>query len=160
MKQIFTILCASSILGTALTASGQTYYNMSDSNFFEDFSSINTWTNNYANAPYWEVASGTNVFTTGTSGGVQKGTEKMVFLATGTNIVRTDLLLNFTNRNAGTVSLDWAKENNGTTTRYSALSLQYSTDGVNFFPLGTDTALVLNNSVSQSGSFNIALPTS
>lgn len=157
MKRILTLMFASAMLG-AIETSAQTPYNMSSGNYMEDFSTISTWSNNYGATSNWKPVSGTTVFSSTTSGGVQKGTENMVFLATGTNTTQTDLLLDFSNRNAGTISLDWEKVNNGTTTRYSALSLQYSTDGVSFSPLGTDTALVLNSSTPQSGSFSIALP--
>lgn len=142
---------------------GQTYFDMSTSNYSEDFSSISTWANNYTSgngAQYWEVATGT-VFSTSTSGGVQKGTQSMIFLATGTTTTTTDLLINFSGRNAGTFSLDWEKVVNPIAgTRDGTLKIQYSIDGGGTFSDLTDyTQPEYNNSnTPQSGSISINLP--
>ena len=74
----------------------QAYYSMSSGNYSQNFSDIANWTNDYAagtGASNWKVAatatgssvtSGT-VFATSTSGGVQKGTQSLIILATGNN---------------------------------------------------------------------------
>jgi hypothetical protein len=155
-------------------ALGQTFYLMSSGDYSQDFSNISAWTNNYASgtgSENWRVASSvatsnpnaTNVFVSGTSGGVQKGTNAMILLATGTNRTATDLLLNFTGRNAGTISLDWAKVENSVNAspRSSDLKIQYSIDnGVSFTDLtGYTLPRVFNNNTPESGSLtSIALP--
>lgn len=90
---------------------------MSNSNYSENFTDIGSWTNNYAfgtGSAYWRVASSVStspvntetVFTSGTAGGVQKGSSKIILLATGTNSTATDILLDFSNRNAGNISFE------------------------------------------------------
>jgi hypothetical protein len=149
----------------------QTYYGMASGNYSQDFAAISGWANNYASgtgAANWRVATNVNnttVFSTATGGGVQKGTENMVLLATGDNTGGTDLLLNFTNRNAGTISLDWAKVANSapaSNPRTSDFKIQYSVNnGTSFTDLtGYTIPRVINNTTAESGSFaNIALPT-
>lgn len=153
----------------------QSFYNMSSADYSQNFENISSWTNNYASgtgAENWRVATsvatstvnGTTVFAGSTSGGVQKGTESMILLATGTNTAGTDLLMNFTGRTSGTISLDWAKivntANDGGP-RSSDLKIQYSIDnGTTFTDLtGYTLPRILNNSSAESGSLSsIALP--
>ncbi len=159
---------------------GQTFYNMSSGNYQQDFADMTNWTNNYAagiGANNWRVATSVatstvntaNVFVTTTTGGIQKGTtqtiplQNLVILATGTNSSATDLLLNFTNRTAGTISLDWAKITNtvSATPRTSDLKIQYSIDnGVTFNDLTGYTIPRINNNVTvESGTLSsISLP--
>jgi hypothetical protein len=135
---------------------------------------MTNWTNNYASgsgASNWKVAvtatgsavnAGT-VFASGTSGGVQKGTESLIILATGTNSSATDLLLNLSGRTAGTLSLDWVKVTNTAhaSPRSSDLKIQYSTDGGSNFTdiTGYTIPRILNNSSAESGSLSsITLP--
>ena len=152
----------------------QTFYAMSSGNYAQNFADIANWTNNYAagiGANNWRTATnvatstGTNftVFTTGVSGGVQKGTEAIVFLATGTNAGATDLLLNFTGRDAGSLSFDYSKianTVNDTSPRTSDLKIQYSVDnGVTFADVtGYAIPRITNNSTPESGNLTIALP--
>jgi hypothetical protein len=114
---------------------GQTYYNMSSGNKTWDFADMANWTNNFASgtdALNWSsvgtIGSGTSVttgtrttkssatFVTSSTGGLQKGTQAMVFLSTGSTTtpeaVAVDLLLNFSGRTAGTLSFDWTAWNN------------------------------------------------
>lgn len=162
------------ILGSSWISKGQSYYSMSSGNYSQNFSDLANWTNNYAagtGANNWRVATSVAsstlntfaVFVTGVTGGVQKGTENLILLATGTNATGTDLLLNFSNRNAGTISLDWTKVTNtvNVTPRSSDLKIQYSTDnGSTFTDLtGYTIPRVLNNNDAESGSLtNISLP--
>lgn len=171
------------ILGILLTISlvlgiggvkGQTFYDMSTGNYSQDFSNISGWTNSYASgtgAGNWRTATSVatstvntaTVFVTSTTGGIQKGNNSMILLATGTNSSATDLLLNFTGRNAGTISLNWVKVTNSVNAspRSSDLKIQYSSDnGVTFADLtGYTIPRVLNNSTAESGSLSaITLP--
>lgn len=151
----------------------QTFYNMSSGNYSQDFSNIGSWSNNYAagtGAENWRVGAtatgstlnNTTVFSTATSGGVQKGTNAIVFLATGANTGGTDLLLNFSGRTAGNMSFDWSKISNTTnaTPRTSDLKVQYSTNnGTNFADItGYTIPRITNNDTPESGSLSFALP--
>jgi len=156
---------------------GQTFYDMSSGSYSQDFSSITDWTDNYASGigssnfkKAVTVSSSSvnnaNVFGTGSAGGVQRGDQNLVLLATGsTNTsAATDLLLNFSNANAGTISLKWNKVLNGsagTPARTSDFKIQYSTNnGATFADLtGYTIPRVSNNATPESGSFtNIQLP--
>ncbi|QBZ97318.1 choice-of-anchor D domain-containing protein [Flavobacterium sangjuense] len=157
-----------------LTSYGQTFYTMSSGNYTQDFANISGWTNNYASgtgAANWRVASSvatstvstTTVFSSGTSGGVQIGTTSMVILATGNLSTATDLLLDFTGRTAGTISLDWLKVTNtvNASPKSSDLKIQYSVDnGVTFADLtGYTIPRINNNATGESGSLSsITLP--
>ncbi len=137
---------------------GQTAYNMSLGNKTWDLAG--TWTiddNSYSgtDANNWAsvgiIGSGTSVTTgtrttkssasivTGTSGGLQKPSGTIQFLSTGSGstpeAVAIDLLLNFTGRNAGTLSFDWAAIDNASGTRPTSLRIFWSTDGSNFTEL-------------------------
>ncbi|MBU6182734.1 MAG: fibronectin type III domain-containing protein [Verrucomicrobia bacterium] len=132
------------------------------------------WTNNYAagsGASNWRVAgnatgstglSDTAVFTSSTSGGVQKGTQTLNFLATGTNSGATDLLMNFSGRIAGNLSFSFDKVVNtaNASPRTSDLKIQYSTNnGTSFTDLSPYTIpRISNNSTAESGSRDVALP--
>jgi hypothetical protein len=170
LKSVF-VLCF--LLGSR-GALGQAFHLMSSSDYSQNFSSISGWTNNYAagtGASNWRVGStvasstlnGTTVFASGTSGGVQKGTNSMILLATGTNSSGTDLLLNFSGRNAGTISLDWTKVINSVNAspRSSDLKIQYSiNNGTTFSDLtGYTLPRVFNSSTAESGNLTaISLP--
>ena len=160
-----------------LPALGQaTFYNMATADYSQNFAEISTWANNYASgtgANNWRVATsvptsaGSNftVFSTGFSGGVQKGTESMIFLATGTNAGATDLLLNFSGRAAGTLSFTWAKAvntANNANPRTSDLKVQYSLDnGATFTDVpGFSIPRISNNDTPESGAINVQLPPS
>jgi len=156
------------------TSYGQTYYVMSSADYTQDFANISGWTNSYASgigAANWRVASSVatstlnavNVFTTTTAGGIQKGAADMIILATGTNSTGTDLLLDFTGRDAGVISLNWTKVVNtaSATPRTSDLKIQYSIDnGLTFTDLtGYTFPRVTNNATAESGSLSsITLP--
>jgi predicted extracellular nuclease len=149
--------------------------------YVENFADIANWTNNFtagigANrfASVAVNATGTipdgvrtttssATFATGTSGGVQKGTQNIVLLSTGatdnTSSAAFDLLMDYTTVNAGTLSFDWASVNNSTGNRNGSLRVYYSIDGVSFTELATAQVLNFTNNVLTSGSItNIALP--
>jgi hypothetical protein len=137
---------------------GQTAYNMSLGNKTWDLagtwsidgnSYLGTDANNWASVEI--IGSGTSVtsgtrttktsasIVTGTSGGLQKPSGTIQFLSTGSGAtpeaVAIDLLLNFTGRNAGTLSFDWAAIDNVSGTRPTSLRIFWSTDGSNFTEL-------------------------
>ncbi len=149
--------------------------------YTENFADIANWTNNFtagiganrfaavlANATGSipdgvRITTSSATFTTGTSGGVQKGTQNIVLLSTGatdnTSSAAFDVLMDFTTVNAGTLSFDWASVNNSTGNRNGSLRVYYSTDGVAFTELTTAQVLNFTNNVLTSGSItNIALP--
>jgi hypothetical protein len=172
MKRL--ILLSIFCLGTFPLIFGQTYYDMSSGNYSQNFSDIANWTNNFAAgigaANYAAVTSGTypapnqvTVFASGTSGGAQKGTLNIQLLATGStdnsNAAAFDLCLNFTDRVAGTVSLDWACVFNSTGNRASTFKLQTNTGTAGAFVDLASTSVVVTNNVASSGSLTtIALP--
>lgn len=155
---------------------GQTPYVMSGGNYLQDFANISGWTSNYASgtgAANWRTAvsvnpssvllGSTTVFSTSTAQGVQKGAADMIILATGTNSTGTDLLLDFTGRTAGTISLNWAKVTNtvNASPKSSDLKIQYSTDdGGTFTDLsGYSIPRINNSAAAESGSLSsITLP--
>jgi uncharacterized protein len=149
--------------------------------YTENFADIANWTNNFvagiganrfasvavnatgAIPDGVRITTSSATFATGTSGGVQKGTQNIVLLSTGatdnTSSVAFDLLMDFTTVNAGTLSFDWASVNNSTGNRNGSLRVYYSIDGVSFTELTTAQVLNFTNNVLTSGSItNIALP--
>jgi hypothetical protein len=151
--------------------------------FTEDFSDIANWTNNFTSgvgANHFssvglnatgtipdgvKITTATSSFTTGSSGGVQKGTSSIVLLATGstdnTAADAIDFYMDFTGLNAGTVSFDWASINNSTGDRNASLRVYTSTDGVTFTELSfADVLNFTNNSLTSGSKTNIALPAS
>ena len=169
----WSVCLAAALICLGSGAQAQTYFDMSTANYSQNFADIANWTNNYASgigSNNWRTATsvttspGTNftVFTTATSGGVQKGTGAIVFLATGTNAGATDLLLNFSGRIAGNLSFDYAKIANTAvaTPRTSDLKIQYSLDnGLTFTDVsGYSIPRITNNDTPETGSLNITLP--
>ncbi len=169
----FALAVLAALAMVAQVGAQQTFFNMATSNYSQDFSSISSWSNNYAagtGAENWRVAASatgsdvtnTTVFASGTSGGVQKGTNAMVFLATGVNTGGTDLLLNFSGRTAGNISFNWSKIVNtaNTNARSSDLKLQYSTNnGSNFTDITGYTIPRINNNTNvESGNLDVVLP--
>jgi uncharacterized repeat protein (TIGR02543 family) len=174
-----------SILILMLLVSGKSWaatpYVMSTANYSEGFSDITNWTNNFAagtGASCWAsvgiIGSGTSVtsgvrttktsatFSTSTSGGVQKGTQALMFLSTGSGTTpeacAVDLLLDFTNRNAGVLSFDWAAIDNASGTRPTSLRIFWSTDGSTFTEI--TAAQVLDQVSPTSSSIStVSLPT-
>jgi hypothetical protein len=153
--------------------------------YTQNFDNITSWTNGFTSAngannfgPVLDNATGTipngikvthatDDFSTGTAGGVQRGTTtgSLILLATGgtdnTNATAVDLFLDFTGVNAGTISFDWASVNNSTGNRTGSLRVYGSVDGVQFTELTGAAVLNLVNGVLSSGSVShIALPAS
>ena len=166
------------------TGWGATAYQMSSGDKTWNFSDIANWSDDFASgvdAVNWGsvavIGTGTAVdtglrttkssakFVTGVSGGLQKGTQAMVFLSTGSGAtpeaVAADLFLDFTGRTAGTLSFDWAALDNSSGARPTSLRVFWSTEGTTFTEL-TGARLLDKESATApaSGSVSsIALPT-
>ncbi|MDD5362324.1 MAG: T9SS type A sorting domain-containing protein [Ignavibacteria bacterium] len=157
---------------------GQTYYDMSSGNYSQTFTGWSGYATNWNGLGVLSVgsipaATKTTTATNGTLGVVSNGTAigydatsstKLVFLATGTTdnstAVACDLNLNFTGRNAGTISFDAAEITNGTTgNRVSTLRLYYSIDGSTWTEIiGTNLPYSATNNVSNSTNISVSLP--
>jgi hypothetical protein len=154
---------------------------MSTADYLEGFADIANWGNSFTNGigaePWGSVAvnatgtipdgqritTATTTFSTGTSGGVQKGTGNLVLLSTGSTdnsaACAVDLYLDFTGRSAGTLSFDWAAAANSTGNRASSLRVYTSTDGAAWSELAGAAVLNLSNNVAASGAVTaVALP--
>lgn len=148
----------------------------------ETFDNIATWGNGFTTgiganhfAPVPVSTTGTipsatrvttnSVFASGTSGGVQKGTQNIILLSTGgtdnTTSTAIDLYLDFTGVEAGTISFDWASVNNSTGDRNGSFRVYSSIDGANFTELTGASVLNFTNNLATSGSIvNVDLPAS
>jgi hypothetical protein len=154
--------------------------------FTETFADIANWQNffaggvgseHFSQAPFGAgivpnpaIVVTNTVFSTGSSGGVQRGTDQIapltptqsiVLLSTGatdnTSSSAFDFYMDFTGVNAGTLSFDYQSLNNSTGDRNASLRVYATTDGTTF----TEVTNVLNftNNAPISGSkTNIALP--
>lgn len=155
--------------------------------YTENFTDIANWTNNFAagiganrfaaaaiNAT-GAIPSGTRVttstatFTTGSAGGVQRGTDQtiptssIVLVSTGTTDNTTsaaiDLFLDFTGVDAGSISFDWSVIFSGAGSRNGSLRVYASTDGTSFTDVTAAFVLNFTNNIAASGSISsVALP--
>ncbi|MFY7886512.1 MAG: fibronectin type III domain-containing protein, partial [Dolichospermum sp.] len=177
--RLFFLLFVISIFSA--TTNGQSAYVMSNGNKTWNFADIANWTNNFASgtdASNWSsvaiigtgnsVTSGTrttkasDTWVSGSTGGIQKGTQALVFLSTGSSAtpeaVAVDLLLDFTGRNAGTLSFNWAIIDNSSGTRPTSLRIFWSINNSTFTEI--TSAQVLDQVSSATGSItNVSLPT-
>ncbi|HEX4958560.1 MAG TPA: HYR domain-containing protein [Lacibacter sp.] len=157
-------------------------YLMSSGNYLEQFGDIANWVNNFVSGigagPWGSVLSNatgsipdgirittaTNTFVTSTTGGVQKGTGNIQLLSTGStdnsSSCAIELHLDFTGRNAGNLSFDWASVANSTGDRKSSLRIYTSTNGTTWTELTSAAVLNFTNNVLTSGTVNVALPSS
>ncbi|WP_426491300.1 beta strand repeat-containing protein [Hymenobacter sp. 102] len=156
----------------SLGAQAQTPYALSTGNYAENFSQISGWADNFASgtgaapfsaaAPSPTLPNQNQVFNSGTSGGVQKGTQAIVLLATGSdnaNAAAFDLNLDFTGTTAGTISLTWAEVNNSTGNRQSTFKLQTNTGTNGAWVDLPGSSVVLTNNAASSGQLSaLALP--
>ena len=155
--------------------------------YTEDFTDIASWTNNFASGiganrfgavainatgtipSATRITTSTATFSTGSSGGVQRGTDQgtptntIVLVSTGTTDNTTsaaiDLFLDFTGVDAGTLSFDWSVIFNGVGARNGSFKVYASTDGVSFSSLTAAFVTNFTNNVTASGSIvNVSLP--
>jgi len=178
-----TITNASGLASANLPVSGTIYaladyYSMASGNYSETFSNIASWTTPTTGSWQGLVSGGTNTipvatnittatlaFSSSSSTGVQKGTENLQFLTTGSTDNSTsiglDLLLNFTGRNAGTLSFDAATVFNSTGDRVSTLRAYTSINGTDWSELTTGgLPFVSTNNVAGSSNISVSLPRS
>lgn len=184
MKSIGKMAAATFVAALALIsnpAQAATPYVMSSGNYLEDFSDIANWGNGFTSgigAAPWstnalnssgtipdgvKITKSTATFASGSGGGIQKGTNNLVLLNTGstdnTASLAIDLNLDFTGRNAGTLSFDWLEINNGSGDRASSLRIYTSIDGTAWAELTGAAVLDVANNVAASGSITtVALP--
>ena len=152
---------------------GQIYFNMASGNYSETFTgwtspATNSWSSvavsagTIPSATAITVASAT--FSSGTSGGVQNGNTNIQLLSTGatdnSSSVALDLNLNFTGRNAGTLSFDATTVFNTTGNRAGTLRVYCSLNGTTWSEItGTNIPFTANNNVAKSASISVVLPT-
>ncbi|OJU76470.1 MAG: hypothetical protein BGO09_16230 [Bacteroidetes bacterium 47-18] len=178
------------LLGAFLTVAGwlqaQTPVPMASQNglvYVENFNDISNWSNNFTSgvgASRWKgiatggsgsipaatrITTATTSFSTGTTGGVQKGNGNIVLLSTGStensSSAAIDLYLNFTGVNAGSISFNWQAVSNSTGNRPGSLRIYTTTDGNNFTELTTAGVLDVYNNSNTSGTIsNVSLPAS
>jgi hypothetical protein len=168
-----TRVLAALLVLLSLTARAQTPYALSTGDYTQNFDQISGWTNSFAagtGAAPFSVATPSptlpnqnTVFSTGTSGGVQKGTGTIVLLATGStdnsSAAAFDLNLDFTGTTAGTVSLDWASVANSTGNRQATFKLQTNTGTGGAWVDLSGSSVVVTNNVATSGQLTaLALP--
>ena len=154
---ISSLAAAIFLLGAINSQATPTPYPLSSGDYLENFSDISAWANDFASgigANRWgsvainatgaipdgvKTTTSTATFSTGSSGGIQKGTLNLLFLTTGstenTTAIAADLFLDFSGRNAGTLTFDWAEVNNSTGPRELSLKIYTSTDGTSFTEL-------------------------
>ena len=156
---------------------GQTYFDMSTSNYTQSFNAITALPTNFSTVAILTTGTipvATKTTTTSTSAlvvvgsgaavGIDAATStRLVFLTTGgtnnTSAIATDLNLNFSNRNAGNLSFDASTIFNSTGDRVGTLRVYYSTDNTNWSELtGTNLPYVATNNVVGSANVSIALP--
>lgn len=166
------------------TLKGQTYFNLSGGNYTEDFNDIaNTtnWPNGFGGSSSAEwgsvatnatgsipsanrISAATASFVSGSTGGVQRGTENIQLLTTGstdnTSSAAIDLFLNFTNRNADSLKMDLACVFNSTGNRVGSLRLYFSIDNANSWTEITGGGLPFSatNNVAASQAVALKLP--
>ncbi len=150
-------------------------------NYQQNFDNISSWTNGFVSnngadnfSPVASagtsaipspnrITTASNTFSTGSSGGVQRGTGAIVLLATGgtdnSSSTAFDLLLDFTGVTAGTIGFNWASVNNSTGNRAGSLRVYGSVDGTTFTELtGAAVLNIINNEPTSGTVTNIALP--
>lgn len=165
---------------TTSLVQAQTPYAMTGGNYSEDFANIANTTNwpanfNGTDSAEWasvvvnatgtvgdgvRTTNTTATFATGSGGGVQRGTANIQLLSTGTNLsCAIDLLLNFTGKNAGTLTFDAATVFNGAGNKNSILKVFYSTNGTSFTELtGTNLPYTATNNVAGNPTISVTLP--
>ena len=189
MRKLYFLLL---LVSSCVLAKSQTPVSMSSQpglTYTENFADVANWTFNGTTGTFssgigsapWKgnaattgsgipnpvvMTTSTLAFTSGSSGGVQKGTGTIQFLTTGstanTSSLGFDLFLDFTGLNAGTLSFNAATVFNSTGDRVGTLRVYASTDGTNWTQLtGANLPYVATNNVAGSASItSIALPAS
>lgn len=168
------------------TARAATPYVMSTGDYSQNFSDMANWGNDFVSgigAANWgsvavnstgtipdgiKTTSATTTFVATSSTGVQRGTNvpgiAIVLLPTGTTdnstAIAIDLYLDFTGRNAGTLSFDWSAVANNTGNRAATLKVYATPDGTTFSEVSGTTVTATNFVVGSGSVSSIALPAS
>lgn len=179
---LFVLLAATSFAQTPVPMASQPSLT-----YTENFADIASWTNNFAagtganrfgsvavNATgtipsATRITTSTATFTTGSAGGVQRGTDQtastnsIVLVSTGTtdntSSAAIDFFMDFTGVDAGTLSFDWSVIFSGAGGRNGSLRVYASTDGTTFTDVTAAFVLNFTNNVPASGSItNVAMP--
>lgn len=174
-------------ISAATFSSAQTPYFLSGGNFSENFDDIadtTAWPNGFLNSEPWAAVAATTATTpipapttiTASSqtisagdsftAGIQRGAGNLYLLSNGggtgnTSSTAVDLLLSFTNRNAGTFSFDASTVFNGalTSNRDGTLRLYYTTDNTTWVEVTTGgLPFTATNYVAASQAVNVNLP--
>jgi trimeric autotransporter adhesin len=154
--------------------------------YFEQFDSIISWTNNFASGyganRFASVAPGgtnaipdptrittsTATWTIGSTAGLQRDTinSRLLMVVSGTTnnttSVAFDFFMDFTGKNAGTLSFDWETVFNGATNsnRNATLKVYASPNGSSFTELTAASVTITNNVAGNGTVANVALPAS
>lgn len=183
---IAAALAALLVLAAGGWAWAATPHPMSAGPYYESFTDIPNWTDGFAagaGAERWlglpinangvipdgvRIGTPTQVFASGTAGGVQRGSSgsnppgTIVLLVTGTtdntNSAAIDLLLDFSGVTAGYLSFDWASVNNSTGNRNASMRVYWSTDGAAFTEIPAAAVLNYTNNAPTSGRVSVPLP--
>jgi hypothetical protein len=184
--QKITCVFLFSIFAFLIRANAQTPVPMASQpglTYTENFADIANWGTNFSSgigANRWgsvavnatgsipdgvKTTTATSTFSTGTSGGVQKGTGNIVLLSTGatdnTTADAIDFFLDFSTVSAGTLSFNWATVFNSTGDRNASIRVYTSTNGTTFTELTAAAVLNKANNVAASGAITtVALPAS
>ena len=155
--------------------------------YTENFTDIVNWTNNFTSGiganrfaaaavnttgvipSGTRVTTATNVFSTGSAGGVQRGTDQttptnsILLVSTGTtdntSSAAIDLLMDFIGVDAGTLSFDWSVVFSGAGGRNGSLKVYASINGTSFTDVTAAFVTNFTNNIASSGSItNVALP--
>ena len=176
-----TITNVSGLASASLPVSGTIYavaeyYSMASGNYSETFSNIASWATPTTGS--WQglisggasaipvatnITTATLAFSSSSTTGVQKGTENLLFLTTGSTgnstSIATDLLLNFTGRSAGTLSFNAATVFNSSGDRVSTLRVYTSINGTDWSDFTTGgLPFVSTNNVAGSNNISVSLP--
>ena len=182
---IIAAALASPIFFTSQAGAASTPYPMASGNYSENFSDIVSWpaglggvgttASNWSPVAVYatgtipdgqKITTTTATFSSSSSGGLQTNSPigSMTLLATGStdnsSAVAVDLLLDFTGRNAGTLSFDWAEVNNSTGNRGGSVRVYTSTDGSTWTELTAALVYVTNNVAASGTKSALALPAS
>ena len=175
-----SILLAIAIMVGSVSAWGQTYYSMASADYTQAFTGWSGYATNWNGLAV--LATGTIPVATKTTGATNgtlavtssstgigydlASSTKLVFLSTGSTdnsaSVACDLNLNFTGRNAGNLSFEYASILNTSATagRASSLIVYYSTDGTTWNTV-TGPYTVYNTTGSSTSAIpvSVAFPT-
>ena len=162
-------------LALSASMSAQTYYDMSTGNYTQAFTSLTGYPTNWNGLAILTGAgtipdpTKTTVTTVAlgavsTSTNIQNNTAggNLLFLTAGATdnsaAIAADLNLNFTGRNAGTISFDAATVFNSTGNRQATLHLYYSLNGTTWTEVfGNNLPYVATNNTAGSATISVAL---